>query len=364
MKSLKLRRSAALALLLVLALVAAACGSDTEAADDTEAGATADTEAEATDDTEAEATDDTEAEATDDTAAADGEPLSVTFMQGVKGDGFYISMACGAQEVADANNIDLDVQGPDQFDATIQNPMLDAVLASAPDALMVAPNDVEASAGPLERIRDAGIEVILVDTEVTDESIGVTRIASDNLAGGAAAADALAELIDGEGNVLVINVKPGISTTDQRQQGFEEQIATYDGITYIGTEFSQNEPAMAAQIVTAALAADPDLKGIFATNLFSAQGAATGLSQAGVAGDVKIVGFDAGAAQVEQLKNGDVQALVVQKPYEIGVQGIEAVLAAVNGEDLEPRVATGFVIATQENLSDPEIDKFLYKEEC
>ena len=90
------------------------------------------------------------------------------------------------------------------------------------------------------------------------------------------AADALAELIGEEGKVMVINVNPGISSTDARQAGFEEQIATYPDIEYIGTEFSNNEPARAAEIVTAALAANPDLNGVFAANLFSAQGTATG----------------------------------------------------------------------------------------
>ena len=130
-----------------------------------------------------------------------------------------------------------------RFDATLQNPIIDAVVASGPDAILVAPNDVEASAGPLQRAQEAGIEVILVDTTVNDESIGRSRIASDNLQGGVTAADALAELIGEEGKVMVISVNPGISSTDARQAGFEEQIATYPDIEYIGTEFSNNEPA-------------------------------------------------------------------------------------------------------------------------
>ena len=181
----------------------------------------------------------------------------------------------------------VNVQGPDAFDATLQNPIIDAVVASGPDAILVAPNDVEASAGPLERAQEAGIEVILVDTTVNDESIGASRIASDNFQGGVTAADALAEMIGEEGTVMVISVNPGISSTDARQAGFEEQIATYPDIEYIGTEFSNNEPARAAEIVTATLAANPDLNGVFAANLFSAQGTATGLVQAGAQEDVQ-----------------------------------------------------------------------------
>ena len=131
--------------------------------------------------------------------------------------------------------------------------------------------------------------MILVDTAVNDTSIGrVACIASDNFQGAVAAADALADLIDETGTVMVVNVKPGISTTDQRQAGFEQEIATFPNIEYIGTEFSQNDPAKAAEIVTAAIAAHPDLNGVFAANLFSAEGTATGVQQANA--DVKVVG--------------------------------------------------------------------------
>jgi ribose transport system substrate-binding protein len=291
--------------------------------------------------------------------------LNITFIQGVIGDEFYISMECGVQDAAaDIGGITIDVQGPDAFDATLQNPIIDSVVASAPDAILIAPNDVEASAEALQRAQDAGIQVILVDTVVNDESIGASRIASDNFGGGVAAADALAALIGEEGEVLVVNVNPGISTTDLRQQGFEEQIATYPDIEYIGTEFSNNEPARAAEIVTATLAAHPDLAGIFATNLFSAQGSATGLVQAGVQGDVPIVGFDAGPAQVEQLEAGDVQALVMQKPYDIGYQGVQQAVLAVLGEEVTPQIQTDFVVATADNMEDPEVNQWFYKASC
>ena len=70
---------------------------------------------------------------------------NITLMVGVKGDPFYVSMECGAKEAATAAGATLHVQGPDKFDATLQNPMLDAVAAQKPDALLVAPNDVKAS---------------------------------------------------------------------------------------------------------------------------------------------------------------------------------------------------------------------------
>ena len=149
---------------------------------------------------------------------------NITLMVGVKGDPFYVSMECGAREAATAAGATLNVQGPDKFDATLQNPMLDAVAAAKPDALLVAPNDVKASVGPLKNIQDAGTKVVLVDTVVDDPSIGVSRIATDNELGGEKAAEALATLGLGKGaKVLVISTDPGVSSVDARVAGFDEE---------------------------------------------------------------------------------------------------------------------------------------------
>ena len=288
---------------------------------------------------------------------------NITLMVGVKGDPFYVSMQCGAQEAADAAGVKLSVQGPDKFDATLQNPMLDAVAAQKPDALLVAPNDVKASVPPLKRIQDAGAKVVLVDTTVDDPSIGVSRIATDNNLGGQKAADALKEL-GVAGKVLVISTDPGVSSVDARVDGFKSQAAA-DGLTLVGdTQYSHNNASTAAQVISAALAKDPDLQGVFATNLFTAQGVATGIKQAGKSGKVKVVGFDAGPDQIKQLEAGDVQALVAQKPFDIGKQGVEQALAALDGKTVTKEIQTESLIVTKDNMSDPEVSKYIYKSNC
>jgi ribose transport system substrate-binding protein len=295
------------------------------------------------------------------TAGASGK--SITLMVGVKGDPFYVSMECGAKEAVAAAGAKLQVQGPDKFDATLQNPMLDAVATQKPDGLLVAPNDVKASAPPLKRIQDSGTKVVLVDTIVDDPSIGVSRIATDNNLGGQKAAEAMQQL-GVTGKVLVISTDPGVSSVDARVDGFNTK-AQELGFTPAGeTQYSHNNASTAAQIISAALAKDPDLAGVFATNLFSAQGVATGIKQAGKSGQVKVVGFDAGPDQIKQLEAGDVQALVAQKPFDIGKQGVEQALAAVNGQAVTKEIETESLIVTKDNMSDPEVNKYIYKASC
>jgi ribose transport system substrate-binding protein len=291
-----------------------------------------------------------------------GEQLDMTLIQGVRGDEFYITMACGAQQAAKKANVNLDVQGPEEFDAAQQTPIVNSVVAAQPDAILIAPTDVKAMIAPIQQAVDAGIKVILVDT-VIEADLAESEIATDNLESGRVAAATLVELMPEPAPVLVVNVKPGISTTDQRQQGFEERIKEEQGYEYLGAEFSNNDPARAASIVTSTLQAESDLGGIFATNLFSAEGSATGLQQSGNK-DVRIVGFDAGPAQVEQLERGLVQALIAQKPAQIGKLGIEQAVAAVNGDQVTKEITTGTEVITEENLDSPEGQAALYKAEC
>ena len=118
--------------------------------------------------------------------------------------------------------------------------------------------------------------------------------------GGKIAARALAKAIGDKGKVYVSNVKPGVSTTDQREEGFKDEMKTHPGITVLETQFNDDDANKAASQLQSVLRAQSDLAGVFGANLFSALGAANGVKQAGSAGKVKVVAFDAPTSIVEQ----------------------------------------------------------------
>ncbi len=323
-----------LACLAILALGVAACGSDNNGSStSTSSGA----------------------------SGAAKKNYKMTLIAGVKGDEFYITMNCGAQAKAKELGVSLNFQGPDQFDASLQTPIVNAVAAKKPDAVLVAPTDTKAMYAPIKALSDNGTKVALVDTTLEQADFAVSQIASDNEGGGKAAANTLAKLIGGKGKVFVVNVKPGISTTDLRGKGFQEG-AKAAGLTYVGQQYDNDDAAKAAAVTKAELAKDPDLKGIFATNLFSAEGAATALREAGKLGKVKIVGFDAGPKQVQDLKQGLVQALIAQKPAEIGADGVQQAYNALTGKPTEKKIGTGFTSVTKANLDQNQ--DALYKSSC
>jgi len=289
----------------------------------------------------------------------------ITLIQGVAGDEFYVSMACGAQDAANATGAELTVQGPEKFDATLQTPLLNAVVQSKPDAILIAPNDRTAMIAPIQAAIDAGIAVFTVDTLI-ESDIALANIASDNVEGGKMAAKALGDLIGGKGKVFVTNTIAGVSTTDQRQEGFEEGLKDYPDIQYLGAQYNNDDPTTAASQTAAIIQANSDLAGIFGTNLFGAEGAATAVREATLSGKVKIVGFDAGPKQVQDLKSSIVDVLIGQHPYDIGNKAVTMAVDYLNTKTAptEKVVTTGYTIVTRDNVDTDEVKKYLYVADC
>ncbi len=288
----------------------------------------------------------------------------LAFVQGVAGDAFYVTMQCGMEAEAKKLNATVRTQGAQKFDSTLQTPLVQSVVASKPDALMIAPTDVSAMQQPINQAKTAGIKVILVDTTLNDPSVAASAISSDNVGGGAAAFKALQTLVPAGGKVLVISQQPGVSTTDARSTGFVNAVTQDSKFTSLGVQFAQNDPQKAATILNAALQKDPDIVGVFAVNLFAAEGAATGVRQAGKAGKVKVVGFDAGPDQIKALQDGTVQALVAQQPATIGKDAVDQAVAALQGKTVQAKIGTASTILTKDNLNTPEGQAAIYRSSC
>jgi len=287
----------------------------------------------------------------------------ITLIKGVNGDPFYATMACGVQAEAAKLGATVNVVGGDKWGADVQTPVVNSVTAQHPDAVLIAPNDTKAMLAPLQQLTAAGIKLVIVDTGLDDESGAVAVISSDNAGGGKLAADELGDEVGGKGSVFVMNVQAGISTTDARAKGFIDEIkAKYPSITVLDTQYNDDDPAKAASITTSVLSAHPDLAGVFATNVQGAEGTATGLKQASKQGVVKVIGYDAGPQQVQDLQSGIVQGLIAQDPYTEGVDSVEQAVAALSGQTVTRTIQTTLAALTTSNLTAKA--QYVYKNSC
>jgi ribose transport system substrate-binding protein len=304
-------------------------------------------------------------------AEAQDKKFTIALIPGITTDAFYITMHKGAQAAADALGVNLIFQGGSDFNPVSQTPVLDAVIAKKPDAILIAPTDKTQLVAPLKKAADAGIPVITVDTFIGtgqyqtgkgDADFPLSYIASDNVLGGRIAARALAAAIGDKGKVYVSNVSPGVSTTDQREEGFKDEMkANHPNITVLDTQFNDDDANKAASQEQSVFARNPDLAGIFGANLFSAIGAGNGVQQSGQTGKVRVVAFDAPTTIIDNLKTGLVDLAIAQHPAEIGYYGVVSAYAHLTGQSIPTTIGTGFTVIDKNNYSDPNIAKFIYQ---
>lgn len=296
-------------------------------------------------------------------AQKQAQSYSFTLVAGIASDAFYLTMNKGAQAAAkQLGNVKVTFTGsPASFAPNTQIPYLNGAIAKHPDAILIAPTDKTALISPIQRAISAGIPVATVDTFIT-KPIAFTNVSTDNLAGGRAAADALVKAIGGSGDVAAISVNPGISTTDQRAQGFVAELKKYPNVHYLGIQYCNDDQTKASNQTSALLAAHPNLKGIFAMNVVSGNGVTAAVKSAGKAGVVKLVEFDAGPPQVQALKEGTINALVAQYPYGIGYQAVQLAYKYVTGQKagIAKHYGTGSAVVTKANVNTPAIKKYLY----
>jgi len=290
------------------------------------------------------------------------QPYKIVLIAGIASDAFYITMNHGAQAEAAKEGATVQFSGsPAAFSASTQLPYLNAAIAQKPDLILIAPTDKVALQEPIARAVAAKIPVILVDTTLGDPSVAVTTISSDNVAGGQKVADALAGAIGKTGKVAVVSVSPGVSTTDERVEGFNKELGKYPSIKSLGVTFTGDNPTRANTVTKGLVAAHNDLAGVFATNVVTGGGVTAAARELGLSGKLKLVEFDAEPTQVEAVKAGTIAALVAQDPYHIGELGVQYGVQYLKGKrDFAKHYGTGEAIITKNNVDSAEVKNYLY----
>ncbi|MDR0582992.1 MAG: ABC transporter substrate-binding protein [Treponema sp.] len=249
-------------------------------------------------------------------------------------------------------NIDLTFNAPpNKLDSVMQLQMVEDAITKKVDILMVAPLNADAIVPAVEKAKAAGIVVIIIDSAANTDKYDAF-LSTDNAAAAALAADELAKAVGGSGKIAIINHQPGAGTTMARQSGFEDQIKSkYPNIAIVGTQYSNGEKTKALDIATDFMTANPDLAGIYATNEGSTIGAGNSIEQAGKAGKVKFVGFDWSADTKSLIERGVLNASMVQNPFVMGYEGLQAGVDVYNKKPVQRQVDTGVTVATSANAA-------------
>lgn len=217
-------------------------------------------------------------------------------------------------------------------------------------------------------VRDAvrnGVPVVIIDSGINSDD-HVSFVATDNYRGGVLAGEHMVELLGGKGKVIVLRYLEGSASTSKREQGFLDTVKKHPGITVV----SENQYAgattetayRASENMLAPLKAEDGsltIDGIFCPSESTTFGMLRALQDGRIAGKVRFVGFDSSAKLVEALRAGELDALILQDPLNMGYLGIKTMVAHLKGEKIQKRVDTGATVVTKENMDQPGVKELL-----
>ena len=272
---------------------------------------------------------------------------------------FWQAVKAGADQAAKDFKVKVTFEGPEnETMVDKQIAMLSAALDKKPAALGFAALDSRAATPLLVKAHYAKIPVIAFDSGV-DSVIPLTTATTDNVAAAGLAADKMAEFIGKSGEVAIVVHDQSSRTGIDRRDGFRDRMrSNYPHVKIVSVQYGGGDQLKSAEITKAILEANPDIKGIFASNEGSAIGVLNGVKE--MKREVVIIGYDSGKQQKAAVADGSMAGAISQNPVGMGYKTVEAAVKAIRGETLPKTIDTGFYWWDKNNMNDPKIAAVLY----
>lgn len=247
-------------------------------------------------------------------------------------------------------NIEILVESiaPTICDVTEQNAILDQILKLKPTGIAIDPVDAASHIPAINRIRAAGIPVVLFDSPSEDNSI--TSIGNNFEEQGAIAAERLAKLIGHTGKVAVMQ---GFPLAPNHKARYEAQLAVlskYPEIDVVDGGVDNDDIETAYQQCAMILKAHPDLQGYLCCDASGPIGIAKAIKEAGKIGKVAVVSMDGIKPILDAIKGGIIESSSATKPRMQGSMSVLMLWQASLGIQIPQSIDTGIDVITQDNV--------------
>jgi ribose transport system substrate-binding protein len=273
---------------------------------------------------------------------------------------YWATVFDGADAAAKALGVKITKLGASaETDAAKQVSIMENAIQSKPTAIVIAATNAQALAQPIAAATDAGIPVIVIDSNANTDKY-VTFLATNNVTGGTRAADELAKCVKArtgkdEGEVAYMTALAGAQSLNDRDKGFVDQLRKYPGLKIVGHRVGNNDPGRALSDAEDILTSHPKLVGLSADNELEGDGAGRAIEEKKLGSKMCAVAFDTSDQEVAFVRNGNLDGLIVQNPYMMGYAGVWYALAAANGVVLPHTVDSGVHVVTKANIDSPQM---------
>jgi ribose transport system substrate-binding protein len=272
---------------------------------------------------------------------------------------FWKSVHAGAVKASRELGVEVVWKGPlREDDLSDQIDIVQSFVAQGVAGIALAPLSDKGLVGTVKAATDSRVPVVVFDSDLASGNY-VSFVATDNVAAGRAAGEALAKAV-GKGNVVLLRYQEGSASTANREKGFLDAIAAHPELKVVsasqyGGATTETAEKASENLLASLGAAGGRVQGVFAPNESTTFGMLRALRQAGLAGKVHFVGFDASDKLVEGVRAGDIDGLVVQRPFEMGYLAIKTLVGSIRGQAVEKRIDTGSTLVTKANVDTPDI---------
>jgi ribose transport system substrate-binding protein len=246
-----------------------------------------------------------------------------------------------------------------ETDVTGQINKIQNYITQGVNGIVYAATDAKALVQVTNSALKSKISVANFDSGTDPQPSNVPLFATDNKASAVKAADLLSTALNGQGDIGFLPFQAGSSTSDQRAAGFTQGLAAHPGLHLVATQYSHSDANTALQVTEDMLSAHPSIKGIFAANEPGVIGAAQAVKKAGLSGKVVIIGWDAAPDEVAGVQSGEISDLVVQNPFKMGYDGLNAVVKEVRTGNPVATEDTGVTFVSKANINDPKVQAVL-----
>jgi ribose transport system substrate-binding protein len=277
---------------------------------------------------------------------------------------FWNSVRSGAERAAREFDVDLTWKGPSRDnDSSEQKKVLQQFTNEGIDGILLAPVDSVALAPDAQIAMSKDIPVLIFDSAI-DGEVGtdfISFVATDSSAAGRLGGKHLMELVGKGGKTVLFRHMEGHASTQAREQGALDEMHAADADVLVENRYSGETSVEAMKTALNMIDQIREADGIFASNQTSAEGLLLALRQTNLAGKIKFVGFDSSPLLVDGLKNGEIAALVVQDPVDMGYKSVKLMVEYLKDKDakIAAVVNTGAHLVTAENMDEPEIAALL-----
>ena len=275
---------------------------------------------------------------------------------------FWKSVHAGALKASRETGVEIIWKGSlKEDDREEQLQIVETFIASEVSAIVLAPLDNRALIMPVREAKRKGIPTVVIDSNLEGDS-HISFVATDNYRGGVLAAERMGELLEGNGKLIVLRYQEGSASNTNREEGFLDTVKSrFPGIEVRSdNQYAGVTTESAYRVSENLLNRFNDVEAIFTPNEPVTFGCLRALQDRGLTDRITLIGFDASESLAEALEKGELKGLVLQNPVKIGYIGVRTAVAYLRGEHVEKRIDTGVVVATPENINDPEIRELLY----